>query len=160
MFAFSHPDHLHSSSVTFLKDISDHITPVCKPLQGPRIILGVKVNPHAWPACCAPWLHLQPHLHLLHPSWFQPTDARLHLHAPLEYADLAQPPGPCTGCSLSLDALPLDLLTGSFSSFRFLLKGLSILWPLSPTILLSSKALIPTGILVIISPLVHWCLPQ
>lgn len=32
---FSHPDHLHSSSVTFLKDTSDSITSVYKPLQGP-----------------------------------------------------------------------------------------------------------------------------
>lgn len=42
----SHPDHLHSSSVTFLKDTLDPITSVCKPLQGPPIILGVQCKPH------------------------------------------------------------------------------------------------------------------
>lgn len=83
MVAFSHPGHLHSSLVTFLKAVSGHVTPVCAPLRGPHVILGTKSKPYA-----LAWRTLQagPHGHLSNPTFITScippgsSHADLHLH--------------------------------------------------------------------------------
>lgn len=81
--AFSHPGHLRSSLVTFLKAVSGHVTPVCTPLRGPHVILGAKSKPYA-----LAWRTLQagPHGRLSNPTFITScippgsSHVDLHLH--------------------------------------------------------------------------------